>query len=70
MPNNDGLQVTQSILSYYSEEHHPIIIALTANALQEDEKACLNVGMKDFLSKPVFLETLKAIIYKWQFVPN
>ena len=70
MPEMDGLQATQSILSYYNEDYHPIIIALTANAFQDDEKACLNAGMKDFLSKPVFLETLKAIIYKWQFVLN
>ena len=67
MPEMDGLQATQCILSFYNEEDQPIIIALTANAFKEDEEACLNVGMKDFLMKPVFLETLKAVMHKWQY---
>ncbi len=41
------------------------IIAMTANALPGDQEACFEAGMDDFLTKPVGIEQLNAMIAKW-----
>ncbi len=63
MPEMNGLQASQSIreLGY---EHLPII-ALTANAFDDDRDLCLESGMNDFLSKPVSRQDLLGMINKW-----
>jgi len=38
----------------------PVIIAMTANAMQEDNDECLRLGVNDFLSKPIHIESLLA----------
>jgi CheY-like chemotaxis protein len=43
----------------------PVIIAMTANAMKEDQDECIEAGMDDFLSKPVKLEKLVALLEKW-----
>jgi signal transduction histidine kinase/ActR/RegA family two-component response regulator len=68
MPEMDGLEATERILGFYNNGTAPVIIAMTANAMKEDEDMCLNAGMKDFISKPVFLETLKGTLQKWMIV--
>lgn len=67
MPIMDGLQATEAILAYFEEKGgpSPTIIAMTANSSQADREACLAVGMKDFLSKPVQMRSLQAILKKW-----
>jgi CheY-like chemotaxis protein len=66
MPEMDGIEATEKIIEHYGENIvAPVIIAMTANALKEDEEMCLSAGMSDFISKPVFLDTLKHTLIKW-----
>lgn len=60
MPEMNGLDATRAILRTLPPSQHPCIIALTANARQEDRDACDAAGMHDFISKPVDLENLAA----------
>lgn len=64
MPEMDGLEATRQILKNISDR--PVIIAVTANATDRDRDECLEVGMNDFVSKPVKPLEIKECILKWQ----
>jgi signal transduction histidine kinase/BarA-like signal transduction histidine kinase len=66
MPEMDGLTATQEILKRWAGRHDkmPYIIAMTANAMQGDKQICLDVGMHDYLSKPVRSENLYTALVK------
>ncbi len=51
MPNVTGLEATRAVRAL--DIPQPYIIALTANAFEEDRQACMDAGMDDFLTKPV-----------------
>jgi len=57
MPNMDGLTATRHIRANI-HIHQPHIIALTANAFAESRAVCHDVGMNDFVSKPVSMARL------------
>jgi CheY-like chemotaxis protein len=59
MPNMDGLTATREIRKM-SDIKQPYIIALTANAFAEDQQACYEAGMDDFISKPIDIHRLQA----------
>jgi signal transduction histidine kinase/CheY-like chemotaxis protein/ligand-binding sensor domain-containing protein len=63
MPVMDGMEATQKIRQRTGTQ--PIIIAMTANAMQGDRDKCLSAGMDDYISKPVKLEDLVTLIEKW-----
>ncbi len=70
MPEMDGYETTRVIREneerqHYARTHIPII-AITANAMQGDCEQCLNVGMDDYISKPVTMERLKVMLEKWR----
>ena len=62
MPLLDGYQVTEFILKEPQSYGKPIIIALTANAMEDDRAKCLEIGMDDYLSKPVSIENIQTKI--------
>lgn len=63
MPVMDGYQATKEIRSMNTPLAQIPIIALTANAFEEDKNKCFAVGMNDHIAKPVsskkIIETLK-----------
>ena len=63
MPEMDGYEATRLIRRRVAIQ--PVIIALTANAMQGDREECLKAGMDDYISKPVRLEELVALLEKW-----
>ncbi|WP_346774260.1 response regulator [Pseudoalteromonas sp. Z1A8] len=65
MPNMDGYECTQVIRANEGQSgNHVRIIAITANAYEDDKQRCLSVGMDDFVSKPVNTQDLYAVIVK------
>lgn len=64
MPVLDGLGAAQRIRSEGRFKKLPII-AMTANARPEDERACLDAGMNDFVSKPVIPKVFFSTLSKW-----
>ena len=64
MPELDGLQATRQWRQHEANRPHIPIIALTANATPDDQKACLDAGMNAFLTKPVDKQKLYDVISK------
>ena len=63
MPNVNGLEATQEIRQLPGYQGVPII-AMTANAFNEDRVRCFEAGMNDFLVKPLDPETLYATLLR------
>ncbi|MNK13792.1 Aerobic respiration control sensor protein ArcB [compost metagenome] len=63
MPVMDGLEATQIIRKTLKKQ--PVIIALTANVMTDDEETCINAGMNDYIRKPFKLEELMSRLQKW-----
>lgn len=67
MPDIDGYDATQ-LIREWEEEHDKAsipIIAMTANALKGDREKCIEVGMDDYLAKPVSREDLIKKVRYW-----
>jgi signal transduction histidine kinase/CheY-like chemotaxis protein len=67
MPVLDGLEAAR--LHRASGGRTPIV-ALTANAFEEDRRACLDAGMDDFLTKPLDAAALRAAVARWTAAPT
>ena len=65
MPNMDGLESTRKIRSLGGQLGRIPIIALTANAFDDDRNACFDSGMNDFMTKPVSAEELSEMVINW-----
>ena len=67
MPVMNGLETTKAIRSLKRLDSTKIpIIAMTANALQEDAKKCLEAGMNAHLAKPLHMEKLIETIVEFK----
>jgi signal transduction histidine kinase/DNA-binding response OmpR family regulator len=70
MPEMDGLEATRHIKTpkwdRQSSFPMPRIIAMTANAREQDRHRCLEAGMDDYLSKPVRIDELRSAIERWR----
>ena len=64
MPHLDGVDATKQIIAEHSPQRRPRIIALTANAFEEDRDACLAAGMDDYLSKPLKMQQLEEALLR------
>ena len=64
MPNMNGYQATKAIRKLTDERAKIPIIAMTANAFEEDRQAALAAGMDDYVAKPVEISELFRTIMK------
>ncbi|QCR21578.1 response regulator [Pontibacter sp. SGAir0037] len=62
MPEMDGLEATRIIRREHAFQ--PYIIATTANAMREDQQACLAAGMDDYIPKPIDIDELLLALQK------
>ena len=62
MPEMSGIEATRAIRAGDGPSRQSPIIALTANAFEEDKKACADAGMNGFLSKPLRIADLESTL--------
>lgn len=67
MPVMDGYTATRAIRQFETEnqQKHTPIIAMTANTMENDKQACLQVGMDDYITKPVSQDALQKALSRW-----
>ena len=65
MPELDGMEATKQIQALFPKSTCPIIIAMTANAQQSDKRECLEIGMDDYVAKPLKDGIVYEMIEKW-----
>jgi CheY-like chemotaxis protein len=65
MPEMDGLAATRAIRSIVGAPSRPIILAMTAHAMQGDRERCIDAGMDDYISKPVRPQELLEKLVEW-----
>lgn len=64
MPNKNGFEATCEIREIEQDCFTPII-ALTAGIFVQEKEECLKSGMNDYVTKPINIDDLESILYKW-----
>jgi signal transduction histidine kinase/CheY-like chemotaxis protein len=62
MPGMDGMEATQAIRALGGAQAGLPIVAMTANAFEEDRQACLAAGMDDYIAKPIDMAQLARVL--------
>jgi CheY-like chemotaxis protein len=62
MPEMDGLQATREIRRLEGKEQRTPIVALTAHAMSGDRERCIQVGMDNYITKPVNPKELDELL--------
>ena len=70
MPEMDGYEATRLIRKNEKSGRHVPIVAMTAAALSGDRERCLAAGMDDYISKPVKLHVVAAVLERWLAAPK
>ena len=70
MPELDGLGAMRRITAEHAPGRRPRVVALTANAYDEDRAQCLAAGMDDYLSKPLHKGELEAALARTVQLPR
>ena len=65
MPEMDGFEATRQIRMREGPGHHTPIVAMTAAAMAGDREACIAAGMDDYICKPVKLDDLEEVLWRW-----
>ncbi|EAR94823.2 ATPase, histidine kinase-, DNA gyrase B (macronuclear) [Tetrahymena thermophila SB210] len=68
MPFKDGYETAQEIIQFYKNvnlKQLPILIACTAYVGQEDQNRFFQVGMVDFINKPILKNAFQQLIINW-----
>jgi CheY-like chemotaxis protein/HPt (histidine-containing phosphotransfer) domain-containing protein len=65
MPEMDGYKATAEIRRREGNSRHTPIVAMTARALKGDRERCLEAGMDDYISKPMRIEAIQAVLDKY-----
>ena len=65
MPEMDGFEATREIRRRQGSGRRTPVIAMTAAAAQEDRDRCFRADMDDYISKPVRLQELGAVLARW-----
>ena len=67
----DGFEAARAIrAAEVGTDRHVPIVAVTANAMQQDREQCLAAGMDDFLAKPFTKQALSAALELWTGLPR
>jgi PAS domain S-box-containing protein len=67
MPVLDGYAATEKIRQWEHAQQRPAlpIIALTADAFEDDRRRALDSGMDDFMTKPIIFDALRSCLLRW-----
>jgi len=65
LPGVDGYDTTRRLRRREGKGRHTPVIAVTAHAMKGEREKCLEAGMDDYITKPVVLEQLAALLDRW-----